>query len=83
MAQEKFADAEPLLKRVVSMLDEPSSRTPRQLDPELVDKTLADYAEVLRQLKRPVDAAKMEARRKALKQPPATPRRPTSAAAKQ
>jgi tetratricopeptide (TPR) repeat protein len=64
MAQEKFADAEPLLKRIVAMLDQ-------QLDQELVDKSLADYAEVLRQMKRPVEAAKMEARRKGLKQPAA------------
>jgi tetratricopeptide (TPR) repeat protein len=83
MAQEKFADAEPLLKRVVAMLDEPPNRTRQQLDPEFVDKALADYAEVLQQLKRPVEAAKMEARRKALKQPAPAPRRPTSAAAKQ
>ena len=74
MAQEKFADAEPLLKRIVSMLDEPS---------DLPDKSLADYAEVLRQLKRPVEAAKLDARRKALKQPGPGPRRPPSAAAKQ
>jgi tetratricopeptide (TPR) repeat protein len=83
MAQEKFADAEPLLKRFVSMLDEPSNRPPHQLEPELVDKTLADYAEVLRQLKRPLEAAKIEARRKAPKPPAPTPRRATSAAAKQ
>jgi tetratricopeptide (TPR) repeat protein len=83
MAQEKFADAEPLLKRVLSMLDEPPNRTHQQLDPDFVDKALADYAEVLRQLKRPVEAAKMEARRKAVKQPAPAPRRPTSAAAKQ
>ncbi len=74
MAQEKFADAEPLLKREVSMLEEPS---------DLLDSSLADYAQVLRQLKRPVEAAKMEARRKALKQPVPAPRRPPSATAKQ
>jgi tetratricopeptide (TPR) repeat protein len=74
MAQQKFTDAEPLLKRIVSMLDEPS---------DLPDKSLADYAEVLRQLKRPVEAAKLDARRKALTQPGPGPRRPPSAAAKQ
>jgi len=61
VAKENYKDAEPLFKRALAALDAPYNRSSGQL-PEL----LGDYAAVLRQLGRPGEAAKLEARRKAL-----------------
>jgi tetratricopeptide (TPR) repeat protein len=64
VAKENYKDAEPLFKRALAALDAPYNRASRQLGDLLVD-----YAAVLRQLGRPVEAAKLDARRKALQSP--------------
>ena len=64
VAKENYKDAEPLFKRALAALDAPYNRASGQLG-----ELLGDYAAVLRQLGRPAEAAKLDARRKALQSP--------------
>jgi len=63
-AQKNYKDAEPLFKRALAALDASYNQGSARLI-----ELLPDYAAVLRQLGRPAEAAKLEARLKALKQP--------------
>jgi tetratricopeptide (TPR) repeat protein len=63
-AQGNFAEAEPLYRRAVAMLDEPQNR---DADPKNQIALLDDYAEVMRQLKKPAEAARLEKRMAAMR----------------
>jgi tetratricopeptide (TPR) repeat protein len=60
---ENYKDAEPLLKRALAILDAPGNQNFSDL-PDL----LSDYVDVLRQLGRNTEAAKLSARLRAVKQ---------------
>ena len=64
VAQEKYKDAEPVYRRALAMVDVPNPEDTQQLT-----ELLSGYAGVLRQLKRPAEAARIEARLKGLPQP--------------
>jgi tetratricopeptide (TPR) repeat protein len=64
-AQNKNAEAQPLYRRALIVLDAGSSA-----DPEFLKVILTEYSSLLRDLKRPVDAAKLEQRLKQAKQIP-------------
>ena len=59
--QEKYKEAEPLYRRALAALDSPYTTNLEKL-PDV----LTEYAEVLRKLKRPTDASKMDTRVKGL-----------------
>jgi tetratricopeptide (TPR) repeat protein len=63
-AQKNYKEAEPLFKRALAALDASYNQGSARLI-----ELLPDYAAVLRQLGRPAEAAKLEARLKVLKQP--------------
>jgi tetratricopeptide (TPR) repeat protein len=63
VAREEYKDAEPLFKRALAALDAPYNRASAQL-PDV----LHDYADVLRQLGRASEAAKLETRLASSKQ---------------
>lgn len=65
VAREKPADAEPLYKRALAVLDAPNNE-----NPEMLKAVLGEYADVLRDLKRPAEAAKLDNRLKGDKQVP-------------
>jgi len=73
-AQEKFKDAEPVYRRALAIVDVPNPE-----DTERLTDLLSGYAAVLRQLKRPAEAARIEARLKGMPQP-ARPKAPPVAA---
>ena len=73
-AQEKFKDAEPVYRRALAIVDVPNPE-----DTERLTDLLSGYAGVLRQLKRPAEAARIEARLKGMPQP-AQPKAPPVAA---
>jgi tetratricopeptide (TPR) repeat protein len=58
-AQKKNAEAQPLYSRALTVLDAASNA-----DPEFLKVILSEYSTVLRDLKRPADAAKLEQRLK-------------------
>ena len=65
-AQGKNAEAQPLYSRALSVLDAGSNA-----DPKLLKEVLTEYSALLRDVKRPADAAKLDQRLKqAGKQPP-------------
>jgi len=76
VARDKQSDAEPLYSRALAILD-----TPANDNAELTKEILKEYASLLRDLKRPVEAVRLENRLKGGKQPP--PPRPRSIDAKQ
>jgi tetratricopeptide (TPR) repeat protein len=63
VAQEKLKDAEPLYKLALSLLGRPRETPP---DPGLHVQTLSNYADLLEQAGRKVEAAKLQARAKKL-----------------
>jgi len=65
IARENYKDAEPLFKRALAALDAPYNQQAGQLK-----DLLPDYIDLLRQLGRTAEAARLEARLKALKLPP-------------
>jgi tetratricopeptide (TPR) repeat protein len=65
VAREKPADAEPLYKRALAVLDAPNNE-----NPNLLKDVLTEYADLLRGLKRPAEAAKLDNRLKGDKQVP-------------
>jgi tetratricopeptide (TPR) repeat protein len=65
VARQKPADAEPLYKRALAVLDAPNNDSP-----DMLKVVLGEYADVLRDLKRPAEAAKLENRLKGDKQVP-------------
>jgi tetratricopeptide (TPR) repeat protein len=58
---EKYKEAEPLYRRALATLDSPYTQNIDKLP-----NVLSEYAEVLRKLKRPLEATKLDTRRKAL-----------------
>jgi hypothetical protein len=65
VAREKPADAEPLYRRALAVLDAPNND-----NPDMLKAVLGEYADVLRDLKRPAEAAKLDNRLKGDKQVP-------------
>jgi tetratricopeptide (TPR) repeat protein len=65
VAQDKNADAEPLYRRALAILDAPNND-----NPELLKALLPEYISLLRDLKRPAEAARLENRGKSVKRPP-------------
>jgi len=65
VAREKRSEAEPLYRRALSVLDAPNNE-----NPDLLKDVLTEYADVLRGLKRPAEAAKLDNRLKGDKQVP-------------
>jgi tetratricopeptide (TPR) repeat protein len=78
VARNKSADAEPIYGRALAVLDAPGNE-----NPELLKQVLIEYANLLRDLKRPADAAKLESRLKAGKPAPLVKRPPVAAKQKQ
>jgi tetratricopeptide (TPR) repeat protein len=78
VASNKSADAEPLYSRALAVLDAPGNE-----NPELLKQVLIEYANLLRDLKRPVDAVRLETRLKVGKQTPQVKRPPVAAKQKQ
>ncbi|HEY4360874.1 MAG TPA: tetratricopeptide repeat protein [Bryobacteraceae bacterium] len=76
VARDKQSDAEPFYSRALAVLDAPANQ-----DPDLTKEILKEYASLLRDLKRPAEAVRLENRLKGGKQPP--PLRPRSIDAKQ
>jgi len=64
-AQNKNAEAQPLYSRALAVLDAGSNA-----DPEFLKIVLTEYSTLLRDLKRPADAAKLDQRLKSVKQVP-------------
>ncbi len=58
---QKYAEAEPLYRRALMALDSPYTQRFDKLP-----YVLSEYSEVLRKLKRPIDASKMDTRLKGL-----------------
>src|SRR5205085_2785566 len=58
-AEEKYKDAEPIYRRALAVLDAPNAEGGDRLT-----EVLSGYAELLRQLKRPAEAARIDARLK-------------------
>ena len=58
---QKYAEAEPLYRRALVALDSPYTQRFDKLP-----YVLSEYSEVLRKLKRPIDASKMDTRLKGL-----------------
>jgi len=79
-AQNKNAEAQPLYSRALAVLDAGSNA-----DPEFLKIVLTEYSTLLRDLKRPADAAKLDQRLKSVKQVPQDKQPPKQApiAAKQ
>ncbi len=73
----KSAEAEPLYGRALALLDLPGNE-----NAELLKQVLTEYASLLRDLKRPADAVKLETRLKAGKPAPQV-KRPPPVASKQ
>ncbi len=65
VAREKPSEAEPLYKRALSVLDAPNNE-----HPDLLKDVLTEYADLLRNLKRPAEAARLDNRLKGDKQVP-------------
>ena len=73
-ARDKPAEAEPFYSRALAALDAPGNE-----NPELRRQVLTEYATVLRNLKRPADALKIETRLKGGKPIPPAKRPPVAA----
>jgi tetratricopeptide (TPR) repeat protein len=73
-AQNKNAEAQPLYSRALAVLDLGNYQ-----DSDLLPVILSEYSGLLRELKRPVDAAKLEQRLKAGSPVPAGKRPPVAA----
>jgi tetratricopeptide (TPR) repeat protein len=74
VARGKPADADPLYSRALGILDAPNNE-----NPDLLKQVLAEYSSVLHDLKRPVEAAKLDNRLKGAKPVPAAKRPPVAA----
>ena len=74
VARDKPAEAEPLYSRALAVLDAPNNE-----NPELLKQLLPEYVSLLRDLKRPGEAARLDIRAKGGKQPPAAKRPPVDA----
>lgn len=73
-AQNKNAEAQPFYARALAVLDAGNTE-----NPELLKVILTEYSSLLRDLKRPLDAAKLDQRLKGGKQVPQGKRPPVAA----
>ena len=74
VARGKPAEADPLYSRALAILDSPGNE-----NPDLLKQVLAEYSSVLHDLKRPLEAAKLDNRLKGAKPIPAAKRPPVAA----